>query len=84
MIQTRIVAIVNTHMNGVFKDQIPVYYKQGYGECLPGDWFDIIEECSEITLEKGVDNSIILQRSEVTKEKVKRINLLKSCFSLHL
>lgn len=58
-------------MNGVFKDQIPVYYKQGYGECLPADWFDIIEECSEIILEKGADNSIILQRCEIKKEKVK-------------
>lgn len=80
--QTRIVAIVNTHMNGVFKDQIPVYYKQGYGECLPGDWFDIIEECPEITLEKGVDNAIILQRSEIKKEEVKSINLSKSYFSI--
>ncbi|KAF7386779.1 hypothetical protein HZH66_011231 [Vespula vulgaris] len=70
LIQKRIVAIVNTHMNGVFKDQIPVYYKQGYGECLPADWFDIIEECSEIILEKGADNSIILQRCEIKKEKV--------------
>lgn len=69
LIQNRIKQIVNTHMNGVFKDQIPAYYKQRYGECLPADWFNIIEECPEITLEKGADNSVILQRYEIQTEK---------------
>lgn len=70
LIRKRVIAIVNTHMSGVFKHQIPVYYKQEYEECLPANWFDIIEECSEILLEKGADNSIILQRQEVEKEKI--------------
>ncbi|KAK2584964.1 hypothetical protein KPH14_002552 [Odynerus spinipes] len=69
LIQKRIIAIVNTHMNGVFKHQIPVYYKQEHGECLPTGWFDVIEDCSDIILEKGADNSIILQRHEIGKEK---------------
>ncbi|XP_043486292.1 tudor domain-containing protein 7 isoform X2 [Polistes fuscatus] len=69
LIQNRIKQIVNTHMNGVFKDQIPAYYKQRYGECLPADWFNIIEECPDITLEKGADNSIILRRYEIQTEK---------------
>ncbi|KAI4484094.1 hypothetical protein M0804_007550 [Polistes exclamans] len=69
LIQNRIKQIVDTHMNGVFKDQIPAYYKQRYGECLPAGWFSIIEECPDIILEKGADNSIILQRYEIRTEK---------------
>ncbi|XP_014606178.1 PREDICTED: tudor domain-containing protein 7-like isoform X2 [Polistes canadensis] len=69
LIQNRIKQIVDTHMNGVFKDQIPAYYKQRYGGCLPAGWFNIIEECPEIILEKGADNSIILQRYEIRTEK---------------
>ncbi|XP_015187922.1 PREDICTED: tudor domain-containing protein 7B-like [Polistes dominula] len=69
LIQNRVKEIVNTHMNGVFKDQIPAYYNQKYGECLPAHWLNIIKECSEIALEKGADNSIILQRCKIQTEE---------------
>ncbi|KAI4492107.1 hypothetical protein M0802_010115 [Mischocyttarus mexicanus] len=85
LIQKRIRQIVNTHMNGVFKDQIPVYYKKEYGERLPIDWFNIVEECCEITSEKGADNSIILQRCEIrTKKACNPISTKSDKISLNL
>ena len=62
IIRDRVLFIVDAHPNGIFMHQVPIYYKQQYKETLPKNWEKIIEECTAIVVEKGVDNSIILRR----------------------
>ena len=62
IIRDRVLFIVDAHPNGIFMHQVPIYYKQQYRETLPRSWEKIIEECTAIVVEKGVDNSIILRR----------------------
>lgn len=73
IIKERVLSIIDAHPNGIFMHQIPMYYKQQYEEILPGNWEKVIETSSEIVLEKGVDNSVILRRftSSDLREKVK-------------
>lgn len=73
IIKERVLSIIDAHPNGIFMHQIPMYYKQQYEEILPGNWEKVIETSSEIVLEKGVDNSVILRRftSLDLREKVK-------------
>ena len=62
IIRDRVLFIVDAHPSGIFMHQVPIYYKQQYRETLPKNWEKIIEECTAIVVEKGVDNSIILRR----------------------
>uniref|UniRef100_A0A0C9R1B2 Tdrd7_2 protein n=2 Tax=Fopius arisanus TaxID=64838 RepID=A0A0C9R1B2_9HYME len=60
----RIIKIVDGHPNGVFRDRLPGLYEKEFHEMLPDDWVDYIEGFTGLALEKGVDNSIIVCRSE--------------------
>lgn len=71
IIRDRVLFIVDAHPNGIFMQQVPIYYRQQYRETLPKSWEKIIEECAAIVVEKGVDNSIILRRYVPPIEPVK-------------
>ncbi|XP_033350171.1 tudor domain-containing protein 7-like [Bombus vosnesenskii] len=80
IIKERVLSIIDAHPNGIFMHQIPMYYKQQYEEILPGNWEKVIETSSEIVLEKGVDNSVILRRftSSDLREKIRNTTSLKT------
>ncbi|KAH0955716.1 hypothetical protein HN011_002636 [Eciton burchellii] len=63
LVKERILSIITRHRSGVFMHLLPRYYEEQYGEALPSDWRKIIEQCADISQEKGVGDSMILCRS---------------------
>jgi len=63
LVKERILSIITRHRSGVFMHLLPRYYEEQYGEALPSDWRKIIEQCVDISQEKGVGDSMILCRS---------------------
>ncbi|XP_033207239.1 tudor domain-containing protein 7A-like isoform X2 [Belonocnema kinseyi] len=76
LIVTRILQIVDAHSSGVFTSQISTYYKQEFKELLPADWLRIVNNCPEISIEVGANNTSILTR--YTPEKAQETPLLLS------
>ncbi|XP_063992959.1 tudor domain-containing protein 7-like isoform X2 [Diachasmimorpha longicaudata] len=62
LVMERILEIVDRHPNGVFRDRLPGFYKEINGEGLPQDWVVLVEQCEQLMMEKGVDNSVIVCR----------------------
>ncbi|XP_011303923.1 tudor domain-containing protein 7-like [Fopius arisanus] len=64
VILQRIVDIVDVHPSGVFMEKLPLFYKEKHEELLPSDWMDVVEGSGELSLEKVVENAIIICRSK--------------------
>ncbi|XP_015114269.1 tudor domain-containing protein 7 isoform X2 [Diachasma alloeum] len=71
LVMQRILGIVDGHPNGVFRDRLPGFYREMHGEVLPEDWVGLVEQCRELALEKGVENSVIVCRSLPEVQRMK-------------
>lgn len=73
LLEERMLRILNSHPYGIFSSQFTMYYQEEFKESLPEDWMRIVNGCSEIIVETGVNNTSIL----MTRPKVRIFNSIK-------
>ncbi|XP_033209500.1 uncharacterized protein LOC117168169 [Belonocnema kinseyi] len=68
LLEERMLKILDSHPYGIFSSQFTIYYQQEFKESLPGNWMQIVNGCSEIIVETGVNNTSILMTRPKTPE----------------
>ncbi|GLG96355.1 Tdrd7 [Gryllus bimaculatus] len=66
IIKARVSELVASHTAGIWSFQVPLDYRNKWMENLPIQWLDVVRNCSQISVDIGANNRIILNKQVIS------------------